>query len=279
MADTFTLPTITEIPDDLWQKIQPLLPERKMAGAPGRPAVPFRQVLNGILYVLRTGCQWKAVPAQFGSGSTIHRRFQQWVRAGVFEKLWAVMLDAYDEQIGIGWRWQSLDSASVKSPLGGSETGKNPTDRGKLGTKRHVLTDQEGVPIAVELSGAHRHDMKMTFMVIDSIVVEPPASGSRRRQHLCLDKGYDYPEIERGVKERGYCDHIRRRGEAVVPEDQKQYPARRWVVERTHSWYNRFRKLLVRFEKYAENYLGLVDFASALIVYRTLYRLSQQVLG
>lgn len=279
MHDTPTLPTITEIPDDLWQKIQPLLPEQKPSGSPGRPAIPFRRVLDGIFYVLRTGCQWKAVPAEFGSGSTIHRRFQQWVRAGVFEKLWAVMLEAYDEQIGIGWRWQSLDSASIKSPLGGSRTGPNPTDRGKLGSKRHVLTDQEGVPLAVELSGAHRHDMKMTFMVIDSIVVEPPVPGPRRRQHLCLDKGYDYPEIDRGVKERGYCDHIRRRGEAAVPEDQKRYPARRWVVERTHSWYNRFRKLLIRFEKYAENYLGLVDLASAVIVYRTLWRLSHQVLG
>jgi transposase len=275
MRDTLTLPTITEIPDDLWLKIQSLLPQQKMAGTCGRPAVPFRRILNGIFYVLRTGCQWKAVPREFGTGSTIHRRFQQWVRLGVFEQLWAVMLEEHDELVGIGWQWQSLDSASVKSPLGGTETGENPTDRGKLGSKRHVLVDQEGVPLAVELSGANRHDMKMIFKVLDNVMIDRPDPCGQEAEHLCLDKGYDYPEVDQGVKERNYQGHTRRRGEAPVSAEQRRHPARRWVVERTHSWYNRFRKLLVRFEKYAENYLGLVDFASSIIVYRATWRLAQ----
>src|SRR5512143_4070911 len=90
--------TIWRIPDQLWAECEPLLPSQKPLGTPGRPIVPFRKVLDGILYVLRTGVQWKAVPAVFGSGSTCHRRFQEWAAHG------------------IGWDWQSADSATVPSP-------------------------------------------------------------------------------------------------------------------------------------------------------------------
>ncbi len=113
------LRTIWRVPDDLWSRIQPLLPPEKPPGTNGRPVVPFRTVMDGILYVLRTGCQWKALPQAFGSGSTCHRRFQQWVQAGVFQRLWGQVLREYDRRQGIGWRWQALDSALVKAPLGG----------------------------------------------------------------------------------------------------------------------------------------------------------------
>ena len=113
------LPTIRRIPDDLWIEIAPILGDEKELGTRGRPPVPFRKVLDGILYVLRTGCQWKALPREYGSGSTCHRRFQQWVGEGVFEKIWAKLLKRYDDAKGIKWKWQSLDSSSVKAPLGG----------------------------------------------------------------------------------------------------------------------------------------------------------------
>jgi transposase len=85
----------------------------------GHPAVSFRKVLEGILYVLRTGCQWKMLPKEYGSGSTCHRRFQQWSRSKVFQRLWTRLLRVYDDLVGIQWNWQSLDSVSVKAPLGG----------------------------------------------------------------------------------------------------------------------------------------------------------------
>lgn len=113
------LRTIWRLPDDLWAELEPLLPPEKPPGTPGRPVVPFRHVIDGILYVLRTGCQWKALPREYGSGSTCHRRFQTWVQTGIFEKLWTVVLLRYDEVRGIQWKWQSLDSAMVKAPLGG----------------------------------------------------------------------------------------------------------------------------------------------------------------
>lgn len=110
---------LREIPDDLWKLIEPWLPPDKLPGANGRPRVPNRTVLNGILYVLRTGCQWKMVPREYSSGSTCHLRFQSWVRAGVFEQIWRYCLKHYDDLQGIDWRFQSLDSATVSAPVKG----------------------------------------------------------------------------------------------------------------------------------------------------------------
>ena len=110
---------LREIPEDLWNRIEPILPPDKPPGANGRPRVPNRTVLNGILYVLRTGCQWKMVPPQYSSGSTCHLRFQTWVRAGIFERMWRVCLEHYDDLKGIDWRFQSLDSATVSAPVKG----------------------------------------------------------------------------------------------------------------------------------------------------------------
>jgi transposase len=110
---------LREIPDELWELIEPILPPDKPPGANGRPRVLNRTVLNGILYVLRTGCQWKMVPREYRSGSTCHLRFQSWVRAGLFARIWRVALEHYDDLQGIDWQFQSLDSATVSAPVKG----------------------------------------------------------------------------------------------------------------------------------------------------------------
>ncbi len=97
------------------------MPSQKPNNTIGRPVIPFRKVLDGIVYVLRTGCQWKMLPREYGSGSTCHRRFQQWVQLNVFKNMWIKLLEIYDNKKGIKWMWwQSLDSISIKSPLGGT---------------------------------------------------------------------------------------------------------------------------------------------------------------
>jgi transposase len=110
----------TDVPDALWERIAPLLPKEKAKPEGGRPRVADRVVLAGIVYRLRTGCQWKALPSEFGSGSTCHLRFQQWTRAGVFDDIFAVMVKYYDKRRGIQWQWTSMDSATVKAPKGGT---------------------------------------------------------------------------------------------------------------------------------------------------------------
>jgi putative transposase len=149
----------------------------------------------------------------------------------------------------------------------GGKAGPNPTDRAKLGTKRHILTDQRGTPLSAFITGANVHDMKAIFDTLDGIVVERPPRRPYHLQHICLDKGYDFPEIERGVIDRRYVPHIRHRGEDL-DDVVKCHQPKRWVVERSASWLNRFRKLLIRWEKKAENYLALVQLACCITVYR-----------
>jgi putative transposase len=162
--------------------------------------------------------------------------------------------------------------------LGEKSTGPNPTDRAKSGTKRSILVDGKGVPLGVSVDGANRHDMKMTKATLQSIVIYRPEPTIRLKQHMCLDKGYDFPEVYELLEEYGYTIHIRLRGEERSNNKEEEeeeeeegipkYRARRWVVERTHSWMNRFRRLLIRWEKRIENYVGMLHLACAWITYR-----------
>ena len=259
------------ISDELWVRMQRVLPTHPPPPHPlgcHRQRVADRTILNGIFFVLRTGCQWKALSATgICSGSTAHRRFQEWVDAGVFARLWDEALREYDDVIGLDLEWLSLDGSLHKAPLGGKKTGRNPTDRGKGGVKRSLLVEGQGIPVGVELEGANRHDMKLTNSTLSS---QPPAVAEVRQewneaeveQHLCLDAGYDYDEVRQVVAAHGYTAHIRPRGEEAQAKKAGQR-ARRWVVERTHSWLNRYRHLLIRWAKKPENYLAMLHFAFA----------------
>ena len=129
-----------EVTDAFWERVQPLIPQRqrsldktytRKAGGGRKPKEP-RLVFEAIVYVLRTGCQGKALPAErFGSASSVHARFLEWEKAGVFESLWKLGLAEYDEMEGIAWRWQSIDGAMMKAPMAQESVGPNPTDRGK----------------------------------------------------------------------------------------------------------------------------------------------------
>ena len=132
--------------------------------------------------------------------------------------------------------------------------------------KRHVLTDGRGVPVSVVITGANVHDKWLVADVLDAIVLRGPR-GPRRFRHLCLDKGYDYQDAEAAVRQRHIIPHIRRRGESPLLGCVRGKP-RRWVVERTNSWHNRFRGLLVRWERKAENYLAMVHLACGLIAFQ-----------
>ena len=113
-----------DVPDDLWDLIEPLLPAERAKPKGGRPRVPDRVALAGILYRVRTGCQWKALPREFGSGSTCHLRMMQWSHAGVFPRIHEALLRYYDKRRGIKWDFASLDSALVKAPKGGAKRGR-----------------------------------------------------------------------------------------------------------------------------------------------------------
>jgi putative transposase len=206
-----------ELSDSLWEQIEPLLPmpksryrgrgkQRKHIG--GRPAADRRKLMSGILYVLRTGCQWNALPQeQFGSGKTAHRYFQRWVRAGVFRRMWIAGLTQYDELKGIAWKWQAADGVMTKAPLGGGKTGPNPTDRAKTGTKRSLLVDERGAPLGIVVSGAHTPDGKLLEATLASMPIERPDPQSTP-QNLSLDKAYSDAPSAQVALIHGYELHV-----------------------------------------------------------------------
>ena len=142
-------------------------------------------------------------------------------------------------------------------------------DRSKQGTKRSLLVESGSVPVGLSVASANKNDFKMFVETIMSIPVERPAPSSAQPQHLCLDKGYDVEEVRWLAAAFGFVAHLRSRGEeAQATEAKPGQKARRWVVERTHSWMNRFRSLLIRWTKKPENYLGMLHFVCGLIAYR-----------
>ena len=148
--------------------------------------------------------------------------------------------------------------------------GPNPTDRGKCGTKRSLLTDGDGVPLAVAIAGANAHDKTLVELTLKNFAVRRPRpKPGGRKQHFCGDKGYDY-ENTRGLLRRwAYTLHIKSRGEeAKELRSNRRNRARRWVVERSHSWINRFRRLLIRWEKKADNYQAMLHLACAIITWK-----------
>jgi putative transposase len=136
-------PDYFRVPRNLWRILKRELPKPPQKKGRGRPRIDNRRVINGIWYVLWTGCQWKAVHRDwFGvSSSVLHERLQTWQREGRWERILRRIVRYYARERRIAWKWQSVDSKSVPAPLGGAQTGKNPTDRGKRGSKLHMLVD------------------------------------------------------------------------------------------------------------------------------------------
>jgi len=134
-----------------------------------------------------------------------------------------------------------------------------------------LLAEAAGIPVGLAIDGANRNDFKMLEETIQSIPVRRPKPTSNDPQNLCLDKGYDYTEVYDLIKEFRFTGHVRARGEeAKLIKKSARFKARRWVVERTHSWMNRFRRILVRWEKKPENYLALLHFVCGIITWRAL---------
>lgn len=152
--------------------------------------------------------------------------------------------------------------------MAGKKCGHNPTDRAKQGVKRSLLTDGRGVPLGIAVDGANRHDTRLARDTIVSIPIKRPKPTTQRQHGMLLDKGYSGETVRDILKEFGYTAHIRARGEeAQAIKREVGYKARRWVVERTHSWMNRFRGVLIRWSKKSDNYLALLHLTLGYITY------------
>ena len=266
-----------EMSDVFWKKVEPLLDSFKRKKSGGSPPLDFRIILNGIFYVLKTGCQWNCLPQFYGSKSTVHEHFQKWVSAGVFAEIFRLNAEEYQELNGIKWEWQAMDGALVQAPVRGQAIcleeeglGRNPTDRGRSGSKFHLHVDQDGIPLGVTVVGANVHDSRLVSSTLATDILLRPEPTPKHPQNMCLDKGYDYARVEKELADHAYVPHIRRIGEEKISEGKKTHPARRWVVERIIAWVKGFRAIRTRYTCKARNYLAMIHLACALILFRKL---------
>ena len=188
---------------------------------------------------------------------------------GIFARLWQIALELYDDLVGLDWRWQSVDGAMTKAPLGGESTGKNPTDRAKSGTKRSLLTEAAGIPTGLAVGGANVHDIRLLRTTLRDALMRSRDIHCGVKEHLCMDKGYDSVAVRNMVENVfDYIPHVRTRGEEKKSKRNSRQRARRWVVERTHSWMNRFRAILVRWDKKLSNNIAGLHLACAYITFK-----------
>ncbi|MFF7705721.1 IS5 family transposase [Streptomyces lydicus] len=255
------------VPDRLWRLFQLVAPEppvRPQGG--GRRRADDRAVLAAILFVATSGCTWRQMPPVFGSSwQTVHRRFTYWSKARVWAKLHRVVLDRLGANGELDWSRCAVDSVSVRA-VRGPLTGPNPTDRGKLESKIHVICDRNGLPISVGISGANLHDSQVLIPLMRGIPPIRSRYGPRRRRpaKLHADKGYDFDHLRNWLRRRQIVPRIARHG----IEPSGHLGRHRWVVERTMSWLNGCRRLHRRYERTADHFLAFVGIACTLICYR-----------
>jgi transposase len=258
------------VSDELWAIIEPLLPVEPPKPKGGRPRVPDRAALTGIIFVLKSGIPWELLPQEMGCGSgvTCWRRLRDWQQSGVWDRLHLTLLDRLGEAARIDWARASLDSTSVPAKRGGEAVGPNPTNRGKLGTKQHLITECQGIPLAAMLTGANRHDSMVFADLIDAVPAIRQLSGQRRKRpaKLHADKAYDMPRCRRFLHRRRIKVRIARKG----IESSQRLGRHRWVVERTLAWLARYRRLTIRYERRADIHQAFLTLGCALICFNQL---------
>lgn len=203
----------------------------------------------------------ECIAAMFGSYSAVYRTFQWLIGLKFFERLWQSELRNYEKIIGLKLDFQVGDCAITKAPLGGQATGKSPVDRSKIGTKRSIISDQNGIAIGLAVAGANQFDPSLLKATIESVKqnIQQPYS-----KKLRLDGIYDTQEVRTILFNEYYLPRIspnNRRNKIKKTYAYNDDPTIRWVIERSHSWINRFRRILVRWEKFLTHYSGMLQFA------------------
>jgi len=187
----------------------------------------------------------------------------------MFEQVMQALVQFYDQQRGVCWQWQAIDSKACPAPLGQAVTGKNPVDRAKQGSKIHLLVDERGAPLSVYVTAANVNDKWLADELIVALMLPRP-DPRYVEQHLCADKGYDYDDVRQFVAQRGYIAHIKRsrryRDAQGTVSSEPKHPAHRWVIERTLSWLAKRRSLRTRWCKKASNWLAFLHLACAHIL-------------
>lgn len=236
-----------EVFEAVWAAVEPLLPRPTRAHPLGchRPRISDRLCLRGLFIRLVTGSSWVDIEAILDhqvSDTTLRSRRDEWIAAGVFDKLKNEAVAAFDRIIGLDLDDVAIDGSLHKAPYGGEGTGPNPTDRGKCGWKWSVAADRHGIPIGWTTDGANRNDVSLLQPTLDAI----EATGLHHDiDMLHLDRGYDYPKTRAELATRGYHHlDIQKRGTKPPPGTPHRLTlGLRWIVEATNSWWSNYGQL------------------------------------
>ncbi|MFG2638882.1 IS5 family transposase [Streptomyces sp. NPDC048362] len=258
----------------MWEIAKPLIPpSRVRPQGGGTRDTPDGTLFAAIIYVLVSGCAWRQLPPCFGiSKSTAHRRFLIWSRAGVWGRLHEAVLHRLDDVGLIDVTRVVLDTAHVRAKKGGEHTGPSPVDRGKPGSKMHVLPDANGLPLRVGVSAANVHDSEGLKPIVEGHQTrhDPHRGRYFKPQRLHADKAYDRADLRRWLRGKRIGVRIARKG----IESSERLGRRRWVFERTMSWLSGCRRLSPGYERDPRNYLAFLGLAAALCCYKRLVRLT-----
>ncbi len=248
--------------DEQWELIRDHFPEENIPdGRAGRKPVPTRRVLDAVLWILNTGAQWHMLPQSFPNYKTVHRRFQHWCRNEVLRNVLTSLANTLREQGEIDERESFIDATVASAKGGGAGIGK--TKHGK-GVKIMGIVDRNGLPLAVCTHAANHHEVTLVQLTFDFYMIEA------KPEKLIGDKAYDSDDLDDDLGKQGIdmlAPHKCNRVKDQTQDGRKlcRYK-RRWIVERFFAWLQWHRRLLVRWEYYAENFLGLVQLASICVL-------------
>ncbi|MFC8453695.1 IS5 family transposase [Kitasatospora sp. NPDC057223] len=258
------------VPDGLWEVVEPLLPATRVRQQGGGTAnLDDRAVFAAVVYVLTTGCAWRHLPPCFGvSKSTVHRRFTIWSKDGLWGRVRRVVLERLVDAEVLDLTRVVVDSVHVRAKKGGEHTGPSPVDRGKPGSKVHVLSDRNGLPLVVGISSANTHDQHGLTPLVEALLAK---HDHERGLHLLprklhADKAYDNAELRKWLRRQQVPPRIARKG----IESRQTLGRHRWVIERTMSWLTGYRRIARRYERDHRHYLAFCDLAAVITCHKRL---------
>lgn len=252
--------------DPIWDQFAVLLPEPTETHPLGchRPRIADRVIFDKLVEVLVFGCAYARIADETCSATTLRRRRDEWIAAGVLETLHALVLAAYDRMIGLALTDLAVDGCLTVAPCGGEVAGRSPVNRGKQGLKRSLVVDATGIPLGAIAAPASRPDSPLLEATLDTLDRLGPLPEAVT---VHLDRGYDSGLTRQRLAVRGLQGEIARRG-APAPLTAGQ----RWVVERTHAWLNAFKKLVWCSERRRAVVAFWLSFAAVIIIVRRLLR-------
>lgn len=249
----------------IWDQFSALLPADDASHPLGchRPRIPDQVVFDKLVQVLVFGCAYHRIADHTVSATTLRRRRDAWIAAGVMDTLLALALEAYDRMIGLALEDLAVDGCITKAPCGGELAGKSPVDRGKQGLKRSTVVDANGIPLGTIAAPANRHDAPLLSATLDTLAALGPLPPTT----VHLDRGYDSRASRACLVRRGFGAEIARKGQPAP-----MAASRRWPVERTNAWTNAHKKLVWCSERRAVVIAFWLAFSAVIIIVRRLVR-------